>query len=108
MWGNLAALTFSAGPLVWAGVAQAASRSAGASVDPGVRVVRWLTGAAVAMVVAADLSQMSRAEVERIWLPFVPWLLLGCALLPERWRRRGLALQVTAALVVQHLLDTGW
>ena len=43
-----------------------------------------------AMVVAADLSQMSKAEVERIWLPFVPWLLIGCALLPERWRRWGL------------------
>ena len=51
---------------------------------------------------------MSRAEVERIWLPFVPWLLLGCALLPERWRRGGLALQVVVALLVQHLLDTGW
>ena len=61
-----------------------------------------------AMVVVADLSQMSRAEVERIWLPFVPWLLIGCALLPERWRRWGLGLQVVVALVVQHLLATGW
>ena len=42
------------------------------------------------MVVVADLSLMSRAEVERIWLPFVPWLLVGCALLPDRWRRWGL------------------
>ena len=30
---------------------------------------------------------MSKGEVERIWLPFVPWLLIACALLPERWRR---------------------
>jgi hypothetical protein len=60
------------------------------------------------MVVAADLSQMSRAEVERIWLPFVPWLLVGCALLPESWRRRGLVVQVVVALLVQHLLATGW
>jgi hypothetical protein len=51
---------------------------------------------------------MSRAEVERIWLPFVPWLLVGCALLPEPWRRRGLGLQIGVALAVQHLLFTGW
>jgi hypothetical protein len=60
------------------------------------------------MVVVANLSQMSRGEVERIWLPFVPWLLVGCALLPERWRRPGLGLQVLVALLVQHLLFTGW
>jgi hypothetical protein len=60
------------------------------------------------MVVAANLSQMSKAEVERIWLPFAPWLLLSCALLPEHWRRRGLVLQLVLALVVQHLLFTGW
>jgi hypothetical protein len=60
------------------------------------------------MVLAANLSQMSRAEVERIWLPFVPWLLVSCALLPDRWLRPGLALQLVTALVVQHLLFTGW
>ncbi|MEJ7744739.1 MAG: hypothetical protein WKF73_20730 [Nocardioidaceae bacterium] len=67
-----------------------------------------LTLAGAAMVVAADLSGMSRAEVERIWLPFVPWLLLGCALLSERWRRFGVAVQVIVALVIQHTLFTGW
>ena len=64
--------------------------------------------AGVLMVAAADVSQMSRAEVERIWLPFAPWWLVGCALLPERWRRSGLVAQVVVALVVQHLLSTGW
>ena len=44
---------------------------------------------------------MSKAEVERIWLPFVPWILLSCALLPEGWRRRGLVLQLAVALAVQ-------
>ena len=62
----------------------------------------------VAMVVLADLSQMSKAEVERVWLPFAPWLLVSCALLPEQWRRRGLVLQLALAVVVQHLLATGW
>ena len=60
------------------------------------------------MVLAAERPQMSKAEVERIWLPFVPWLLVACALLPERWRRAGVAIQVVLALVVQHLLFTGW
>jgi hypothetical protein len=108
MWGNLAALAVSAGPLVGAGLAHAVTRRREAARDAGVRVVLWLSGAAVAMVAAADLSQMSRAEVERIWLPFVPWLLVSCALLPESWRRRGLLLQLAVALAVQHLLSTGW
>ena len=68
----------------------------------------WLVLGGALMVLAADVSQMSRAEVERIWLPFVPWLLIGCAMLPERWRRAGLVGQVLVALVVQHLLFTGW
>ena len=105
MWGDLAALAFSAGPLVGAGLAQLAPAR---FTEAGTRTVAWLAGAGAAMVLLADLSQLSRAEVERIWLPFVPWLLLSCALLPERWRRRGLVLQVVVALLVQHLLFTGW
>jgi hypothetical protein len=104
MWGDLAALAFSAGPLAFAGVAQTLSRWR----DAYQRVVTWLAVGGVAMVVVADCSQMSRAEVERIWLPFVPWLLVGCAVLPDRWRRPGLALQIGVALLVQHLLFTGW
>lgn len=106
MWGNLAALLVSAGPLLAAGVAQlgrAAHRR-----DHDGRVVVVLAGAALLAVAAADLSRMSKAEVERIWLPFVPWLMLTTALLPDRWRRWGLGLQLVAALVVQHLLYTSW
>lgn len=107
IWGNIAALGFSAGPLLGAaaGAAVAARRRISGA---GTRVAVWLTGAGAAMVLAADASQMSRAEVERIWLPFAPWILVGCALLPERWRRWGLGLQVVFALVVEHLLNTGW
>jgi methylthioxylose transferase len=108
MWGNLAALAVSAGPLVGAGLAHAVTRRGEIARDAGVRAVLWLSGAAVAMVLAADASQMSRAEVERIWVPFVPWLLVSCALLPETWRRRGLVVQLVVALAVQHLLSTGW
>ncbi len=108
-WANLAALTFCAGLLMPAGIAQVVARwHARDTQDPQVRVAVVLSGAAALTVLAADLSQMSRAEVERIWLPFVPWLLVGCALLPQRWRRPGLALQVVAALVIQHLLKSAW
>jgi hypothetical protein len=108
MWGDLAALVISAGPLMGAGVALVLGRARTLLRDQSTRVVTALALSGVAMIVVADLSQMSRAEVERIWLPFVPWLLVSCALLPERWRRRGLAGQVVTALVVQHLLQTGW
>ena len=124
-WGNVAALAFSAGPLAFAGVfalpsspAHSAETSQIALADPprrrrfplpeDVRVVRWLTGAVVLILVAADASQMSKGEVERIWLPFAPWLLISAALLPEKWRTRGLAAQIVLALAIQHLLDTGW
>ena len=108
IWGDLAALAVSTGPLVGAGLGQSWARARATADDARVRAVVWLSGAAVAMVLAADASQMSRAEVERIWLPFVPWLLVACALLPESWRRRGLVLQLVSALAVQHLLSTGW
>jgi methylthioxylose transferase len=100
MWGNLAALVVCAGPLLGPGLAMVRRGSD--------RVVVLLAGAAAASILLADLSRMSKAEVERIWLPFVPWLLLTTALLPERWRRWGLLVQVVWALLLQHLLYTSW
>jgi hypothetical protein len=100
LWGNLAALVICAGPLLGSGLAVLRRQA-----DPA--VVALVVAAAVS-VLAADLSRMSKAEVERIWLPFVPWLLLATALLPERWRRCGLQAQVVWALLVQHLLYTSW
>jgi len=63
--GNPAALALAVGPV--AAVAVARVR--------GVRV--WLLpGAALIAVALANLSGLSKAEVERIWLPFQPWILL--------------------------------
>ncbi len=73
----------------------------------GRMIVAWVIALAAVLAVAA-LAGFTKAEVERIWLPFVPWLLVSTALLPERWRRWGLGLQVCSALVVQHLLYTSW
>ena len=103
MWGNLAALAFSAGPALGAGLGALVALRRRAEANVGL-----LVAAAVAAVVLADLSRLSKAEVERIWLPFVPWLLLATALLPERWRRPALALQLLTALLLQHLLYTSW
>jgi hypothetical protein len=103
IWGNLGALLVSGGPLLGAGLAVAAGRHGGPA-----RAVAVLAGAAVLALAIADLSRMSKAEVERIWLPFVPWLTLSLALLPGGWRRWGLALQVLSALLVQHLVYTSW
>ncbi|MCE7081917.1 hypothetical protein [Streptomyces sp. ST2-7A] len=63
--------------------------------------------AAVA-VLAATLSGMSKAETERIWLPFVLWLIPAAALLPGRWVRWWLPAQAATAVAVNHLLLTGW
>ncbi|GAB7105397.1 glycosyltransferase family 39 protein [Streptomyces phaeofaciens JCM 4814] len=65
-----------------------------------------LVAAALVAVLAADLSGMSKAETERIWLPFALWLLPSCAFLthPRAW----LAAQAVLALLLNHLLRTGW
>lgn len=101
VWANIGALLVGTGPVVIAGLRRA--------------VVSWRTGgtAAVALgasaaVLAATLSGLSKAEVERIWLPFALWLVAACALLPARWHRPWLAVQAGAALVVQHLLAVNW
>nr|WP_179806524.1 hypothetical protein [Micromonospora purpureochromogenes] len=65
-----------------------------------------LPGAAALAVIGADLSGMSKAEVERIWLPFAVWLLVAAAHLPAPARRWWLAGQALTALAVNHLLFT--
>jgi hypothetical protein len=68
--------------------------------------VTWLPLAATAIVLLADLSGLSKAEVERIWLPFAVWLLVATARLPAADRRWWLAGQAATAIAVNHLLWT--
>ncbi|MFV1362418.1 hypothetical protein AAHH97_02950 [Mycolicibacterium elephantis] len=56
----------------------------------------------------ADLSMLSKAETERIWLPFTVWLPAAAALLPQRSHRWWLALNVVGALALNHLILTNW
>jgi hypothetical protein len=58
-------------------------------------------------VAFADLSGMSKGEVERIWLLFVPWVLCATGAI-ERHERRWLGAQLATALAVQCLVVTPW
>lgn len=99
--GNVAAVAVAAGPALGAGLATVGRRMLGPAV---------LVAGALVAVAGADLSGLSKAEVERIWLPFVPWLVLATAFLPEprAWRSSLLATQAATALAVQVLLRTPW
>jgi hypothetical protein len=59
-------------------------------------------------IVWADLSMLSKAETERIWLPFTVWLTAAPALLPPRSARLWLAANVVGALLLNSLIFTHW
>ena len=101
VWANLAAVSLAVGPAVWAGARRAAA--APRALAPAAVL---LALAALAAIVVADLTGLSKAEVERIWLPFAVWLVVPCALLPRP--RTWLAAQAGLALAVNHLLLTVW
>ena len=111
VWADLAALSLSAGPAVAAGLrrALAVARSARLhSVDREALVPAALSLAAAAAVLVADLTGLSKAETERIWLPFGFWGIASLALLPKRVVPSALALQILIALLVNHLELTYW
>ncbi len=64
--------------------------------------------AMLAAIVFADLSMLSKAEVERIWLPFTVWLTAAPALLPVRSHRLWLAVNAVGALLVNTVIVTNW
>jgi hypothetical protein len=131
VWANLACTVLVAGPATLVGLRRAGGALAGAAGRVGAAVragtggrwagvralprpARWspevrlavLVWAALGALLAADLSGMSKAETERIWLPFVMWLLPAGALVREV--RLWLAAQAVVALLLNHLLLTGW
>ncbi|MEV7995429.1 hypothetical protein AB0O67_27090 [Streptomyces sp. NPDC086077] len=113
VWANPACTVLVVGPATVAGLVRAcgapARRRGGGGGSPLRRPesrLAVLLLAALVAAIAADLSGMSKAETERIWLPFALWLLAAGAYLP---RPRGwLVAQATVALLVNHLLWTGW
>jgi methylthioxylose transferase len=110
VWANVAAWTCTVGLAVWAALPAAARTLAGRDPErrPGARAVAWIGAGAIVSVLVATISGMSKAEVERIWLPFTWWALPLAVLLPTRWRLPVLAAQATGALLLQHLVVSPW
>jgi hypothetical protein len=111
---NVAVFAVMLGPAVVAAWAHRPTRPATAgpeasSPDPFVPPLRWLVGAAVVAVAIADLSGLSKGEVERIWLPFVPFATLVVVRLASSRRAASwIAAQAAVAIVLQTLLVWPW
>ncbi|WP_190039861.1 hypothetical protein [Streptomyces fructofermentans] len=113
VWANAACTVLMVGPATVAGLRRAGTALVRAvpgppgvpDAAPRTRLAVLLLGTLLALL-AADLSGMSKAETERIWLPFALWLLAAGAFLPRP--RAWLAAQAVLALLLNHLLLTGW
>lgn len=100
-YGNIGAAMFAIGPLTVAGFGTLRNRR------------MWLlVGAAGAGLLVSHLSQYTKAEVERIWLLFYPWLIIAGAALVTRSRRwltpTLVGAQAACAVVLQAALVTKW
>ncbi|MFJ3667107.1 hypothetical protein ACIPSE_11680 [Streptomyces sp. NPDC090106] len=107
VWANLACTVLITGLATVAGLRRTGAVLIRRRAEPSGRVaLALLVSAALLALLTADLSGMSKAETERIWLPFAMWLLPACAFLtrPRAW----LTAQAVLALLINHLLLTGW
>ena len=101
VWANLVVFACVCGPAVVAGLT-------------AVRRDRlwWLVAPALGALAIADASGLSKAEVERIWLPFVPWVTVAGVWLLGRLSPRGrwvaLAAQIATGVALQSLLFGPW
>jgi methylthioxylose transferase len=110
VYANLAAWLISCSPLLAIGIVRsmaALSRARGGRWAQD-RVVALLALSGVLAALVADLSGLSKAETERIWLSFGVIAYSGLALLRGRSAVLALAGSAMWALLVNHLLNTGW
>jgi hypothetical protein len=127
VWADLAALVLCAGPILVPALRHALVRLPAAirarPSRPGPAALTWVPLAAVIAILCADLSGLSKAEVERIWLPFAIWLIAAAPLtatgtFPDtdtaaapsgaKTSRTWLMLQAATALAINSLLLTSW
>ncbi|WP_110293620.1 hypothetical protein [Nocardia tenerifensis] len=103
-WANLAATVCVVGLATAAALPRALAPRVLHALDP----TALLVAAALCAILAADLSGLSKAETERIWLPFDMWLLAATAFLPRSSARGWLAVQGIGTLVLAHSILTNW
>jgi hypothetical protein len=108
VWANLAAFVVCASPVVALLLAQAVRAVAGTGGRQLEAAPAWLSLAGLAVIGLSDLSGLSKAETERIWLTFTFTVWCAAGLAPPTWRRWGLVAAGFWALAVNHLLMTEW
>jgi hypothetical protein len=110
VYADLAAWLISCSPLLAIGIARSiAAHSRGSrGLWTQDRVVALLSLSGVLAALVADLSGLSKAETERIWLLFGVIAYSGLALLRGRSATWALSMSAAWALLVNHLLNTGW
>ena len=101
--GSPGAFALAIGPVVAAGIGLTLG---GRHLTPAYRT---FIASSLGAVLIADLSGMSKGEVERIWLPFA-LLLAGAtaAVAPSRWRTGLLSIGAISAILIQGWLGTPW
>jgi hypothetical protein len=108
VWANLAAVVVCASPVIALILAQAVRTVAGTGRRQLEAAPAWLSLAGLAVIGLSDLSGLSKAETERIWLTFTFTVWCAAGLAPPSWRRWGLLGAGLWALAVNHLLMTEW
>jgi hypothetical protein len=93
---NAAAAVIAAGPAVVAGLAGVRGR------------LMVLPLAAIVGMAISDGSGLVLGETERIWLPFLVWLLPATATLPPRSQRFWLAVSALLAITVEVVVRSPW
>ena len=110
IYANLAAWLLACSPLLAVGAVRSVGALAAGRDQPWSqdRVVAVLALAGVLAAVLADLSGLSKAETERIWLAFGVVACSGLALLRGRAASWALVGSAGSALLLNHLVRTGW
>jgi hypothetical protein len=96
LWSNAAAAAIAAGPAVVAGLAGLRGR------------LLFLPLAAIVGMAVSNASGLVLGETERIWLPFIVWLLPATATLPPRSQRFWLAASALVAITVEVVVRSPW
>jgi methylthioxylose transferase len=110
VYADLAAWMVSCSPLLAIGVVRSMAVLSKGRGGPWMqdRIVALLALSGVLAALVADFSALSKAETERIWLAFGVIAYTGLALLRDRGARGALIASAAWALLVNHLLNTGW